>query len=153
MGMALRWSALASLWGQRSKPLLVAVLDNEDEGVRIAALAALRKVGGVDENVVVRIEKMLNKGGGDLRAAAAAALADTLPHARAHAVAILRQALLPQAKGMLARIRGPAAATEEPLLVLALSLEVLVTCQRSDRLLHAAGDLVGLLAHEGLLES
>jgi serine/threonine protein kinase len=118
-------TALASLWGQRSKPLLVAVLDNADEGVRIAALAALRKVGGVDENVIVRIEKMLGKGGTDLRAAAAAALADTLPHARAQASAILRQALLPQAKGVLARIRGPAAAPEDPLFVLALSRALL----------------------------
>ncbi len=118
-------TALASLWGQRSKPLLVAVLDNEDEGVRIAALAALRKVGGVDDNVVVRIEKMLGKGSTDLRAAAAAALADTLPHARARAFAIVRQALLPQAKGVLARIRGPGAPTDDALVVLALGRAVL----------------------------
>jgi serine/threonine-protein kinase len=118
-------TSLASLWGQRSKPLLVAVLDNEDEGVRIAALTALRKVGGVDDNVVQRVAKMLGKGGSDMRAAAAAALADTLPHARPQAVALLKQAVLPQNKGVLARIRGPAALEEDPLVAVALCRAIL----------------------------
>jgi len=112
-------AALATLWGARARPLLVAVLDNEDDGVRIAALGALRKVGGVDEHVAERVEKMLAKGGNDLRAAAAAALADVPPRARDQAIAILKRALVPQTKGVLARFRDPASAIEqEPVVVL-----------------------------------
>jgi hypothetical protein len=107
-------------------PLLVAVLDNEDDGVCITALTALRKVGGIDENVLSRIDRILTKGGSDLRAAAAAALADTPPRAQPQAVAVLRRALVPQTKGMLARIRGPAAGVEQDtVVVLALVRTVL----------------------------
>jgi serine/threonine-protein kinase len=125
-------TALATLWQQRARPLLVAVLDNEDEGVKIAALTALRKVGGIDEHVIGRIEKMVGKGTVDLRAAAAAALADAPSPIRDRAIAVLRRALVPQTKGVMAMLRGAERTVDqEPLVVLALARAVLAIGARA----------------------
>jgi serine/threonine-protein kinase len=114
-------TALATLWGQRARPLLVAMLDNEDDAIRIAALAALRKVGGIDEAVIERCGRMLARGSIELRAIAAAALGDASPRVREAASLVLKQGLIAQ-KGVLARLRGPTNPVEnEPTVVLAIA--------------------------------
>ena len=111
-------TALVSLWGARARPLLVGVLGNADDAVRIAALTALRSVGGIDDNVVVRIDRILVRAvaaGDELRAACAAALADATPAARPAASAALKRALSQ-------KITGAAAARPElPAVVLSLA--------------------------------
>ena len=118
--------ALATLWGPRARPLLVGVLDNPDEGVRLAALGALRKVGGIDENVTARIDRiMTSPSGDDLRATAAAALADATPAARPVASAALRRALSPPIRGVLSRLRGTASPPQATLVALAIARALL----------------------------
>jgi hypothetical protein len=86
----------------------------------------LRKVGGIDDHDTGRIERMLARGGPDLRAAAAAALADVPPGPRDRAIAILRRALVPKTKGVMAMLRGAENTMEqEPLVVLALARALL----------------------------
>jgi eukaryotic-like serine/threonine-protein kinase len=52
-------SALVRCWGERAQALLVGLLKDEDESVRIAAIAGIRKIGRVDETVVRRLGAML----------------------------------------------------------------------------------------------
>jgi HEAT repeat protein len=51
--------ALVRCWGERSQALLVGLLKDEDESVRIGAIDGLRKIGRVDETVVRRLGAML----------------------------------------------------------------------------------------------
>jgi serine/threonine-protein kinase len=51
--------ALVRCWGERAQALLVGLLKDEDERVRIAAIAGVRKIGRVDETVVRRLGAML----------------------------------------------------------------------------------------------
>jgi eukaryotic-like serine/threonine-protein kinase len=51
--------ALGRLWAERAAPLLLALLDVADDGVRIAAIAGLREIGAVDEHVVRRLVPIL----------------------------------------------------------------------------------------------
>jgi serine/threonine protein kinase len=51
--------ALVRCWGERSQALLVGLLKDEDESVRISAIEGLRKIGRVDETVVRRLGAML----------------------------------------------------------------------------------------------
>jgi HEAT repeat protein len=51
--------ALVQCWGERAQALLVGLLKDEDESVRIAAIAGIRKIGRVDETVVRRLGAML----------------------------------------------------------------------------------------------
>jgi serine/threonine protein kinase len=52
-------AALVRCWGERSQALLVGLLKDEDENVRVAAIAGLRHIGRVDETVVRRLGAML----------------------------------------------------------------------------------------------
>jgi serine/threonine-protein kinase len=95
--------ALVTLWGPRAKPLLVGTLDQGDDGVRMAALAALRKMRSVDEHVLARIDRILARsvpGGDDLRAAAAGALADVAQPLRPQAIELLKRTAQAKAKVM-----------------------------------------------------
>jgi serine/threonine-protein kinase len=103
--------ALVSLWGPRARPLLVGILDQGDDGVRIAALAALRRMRGLDEHVLSRIDRILGRAvpaGDELRATAAGVLTDVPTPLRPAAMALLKRtiarkggvaALLTAAKG------------------------------------------------------
>ena len=117
-------TALGMLWGARARPLLVGIMDHTDDGVRLAALGALRRVGGIDENVVGRIDRLLSRAvpaGDDLRAGAAAALADATAPAHPAAIALLRRALLPHGRGVLAVLRGAVGPQDNPLVILAIA--------------------------------
>jgi len=53
--------ALGRLWAERAAPLLLALLDTDDDGVRTAAIAGLREIGAVDEHVVRRLFPILTR--------------------------------------------------------------------------------------------
>jgi serine/threonine-protein kinase len=84
--------ALGRLWAERAAPLLLALLEVQDDGVRLAAIAGLRQIGAVDELVVHRLMPILTRkiaAGDELRLAAVAALEFVTPDARPVAVPIL----------------------------------------------------------------
>jgi eukaryotic-like serine/threonine-protein kinase len=60
-------AALARAWGQRARPLFVALLQDADEGVRFAVLATLKASASLDVEVVRRLALLIEK---DARASA-----------------------------------------------------------------------------------
>jgi len=98
-------AAVLTLLGARSRPVLVANLDDADDGVRIAALTGLRALQSIDSDVVSRIDRMLSgavSASDELRAVAAAVLADAAPAARSSAGITLRRALEPKPRRLFA---------------------------------------------------
>jgi serine/threonine protein kinase len=86
--------ALGRLWHERAAPLLLALLDVTDDGVRAAAIAGLREIGAVDEHVVRRLVPILARkvqAGNEVLLAAVAALEFVTPDARPVAVPLLVQ--------------------------------------------------------------
>jgi serine/threonine protein kinase len=86
--------ALGRLWAERAAPLLLALLDVNDDGVRGAAIAGLREIGAVDEHVVRRLVPILMhkvEAGHDLRIAAVTSLEFVTLDARPVAVPVLVQ--------------------------------------------------------------
>ena len=84
--------ALARLWSERAAPLLLALLDVNDDGVRGAGILGLRAIGAVDEHVVRRLLPILQRkveASDELRIEAVASLALVTPDARPLAVPIL----------------------------------------------------------------
>src|SRR5262249_37188259 len=93
-------SALSSVWGPRANPWYSPLVEDPDDGVRIAAVSALRKHGGLDREAVRRIGRVLTNAlsaGAEAKVAAAAALGDTAGPARAAAAAPPPSGLLPRA--------------------------------------------------------
>ncbi len=91
-------AAIVKLWGDRSKPLLVGMLQSKDDVVRIAGIAGLRQINGIDEHVIPRLQAILLRrlpAGEELRAGAAVALSHTVPSAQAPAVSLLAQLMTP----------------------------------------------------------
>ncbi|MBI2892482.1 MAG: protein kinase [Deltaproteobacteria bacterium] len=112
--------ALAALWGPRARQRLATLLDDPDDGVRVAAVAGLRRVGGVDAEVVLRIEKILSgvtPAGDDLCATAAAALFDVVQDAKPGAVEVLVKAMEPRRGGVVSRFVGSGKGQASPLVV------------------------------------
>lgn len=87
--------ALTKLWGERARPLLLGLVTNADDGVRMAAVIGLREIDAVDVHAVRRIAPLLDPSvaGPQARAAAVAALVTALPDARQLAAGILAQAV------------------------------------------------------------
>lgn len=86
--------ALGRLWAERAAPILLALLDVTDDGVRMAAIAGLREIGAVDEHVVRRLVPILSRkveASQELRLATVAALEFVTPDARPVAVPLLVQ--------------------------------------------------------------
>ena len=78
-------ASIVKMWGDRAKPLLVGMLQSKDDVVRIAGIAGLRQLEGIDEHVIPRLQAILLRrlpAGEELRAAAAVALSHTVPSAR-----------------------------------------------------------------------
>jgi serine/threonine-protein kinase len=91
-------ASVVKLWSERSKPLLVGMLQSKDDVVRIAGIAGLRQINGIDEHVVPRLHGILTRripAGEDLRAAAAVALSHATPTARQPAVSVLAALVTP----------------------------------------------------------
>ncbi len=90
--MAASLIALATLWGERARPLMLGALSTDENVVQEAALVALRHAGGVDPIVVRHIDRILSgamRASESLIVAAATVLADALPPARPAASALL----------------------------------------------------------------
>jgi serine/threonine-protein kinase len=86
------------MWGERSKPLLVGMLQSRDDTVRIAGIAGLRQLNSIDERVVPRLQAILQRripAGEELQAAAALALSHTVPGALQPAISLLAQLMTP----------------------------------------------------------
>ncbi|MEP7123445.1 MAG: protein kinase, partial [Byssovorax sp.] len=116
-------TALASLWGPRARLRLVKALDDTDEGVLMATIGALHRGGGVDGDVVARIEKILaeaSPAGDELRIAAAGALVDTVGAARTQAIEVLSRAVAPPVAGFLSKLIS-AETVERPRVVVTLA--------------------------------
>jgi serine/threonine-protein kinase len=91
-------ASIVKMWSERAKPLLVGMLQSKDDVVRIAGIAGLRQLNGIDEHVVPRLQAILMRrlpAGEELRAAAAIALSHTAPTAIQPAVSLLAQLITP----------------------------------------------------------
>jgi serine/threonine-protein kinase len=109
---------LVTLWGDRARPLLLAVLlKDPDEGARVAAIRGLRDLHAVDDHVVRKAEDILAEpvapgataSGTAVRIAIAEALGEARDDARALAAAVLRRALAPKGGMFGLRSRAPSA--------------------------------------------
>jgi hypothetical protein len=130
--------AVANLWGPRARPLLLGVLDSASEGVRLASLAAFRKIGGLDDHVVRRIERILarpSNASDELRAASASALAEVGPISRAQAIELLQRSLAPPKGGLLSKLRAAPDHESAPLVLVSAARSLLVL---EGRAAHAA---------------
>ena len=83
--------ALARVWTDRARPMLLALLSQEDEGLEAAAIAGLTEIGAMDEHTVRRVAAVVNRGttSTELRVAALEALTAIADEARAVAVPFL----------------------------------------------------------------
>ena len=91
-------ASIVKMWSDRAKPLLVGMLQSKDDVVRIAGIAGLRQLNGIDEHVVPRLQAILMRrlpAGEELRAAAAIALSHTAPTAIQPAISLLAQLITP----------------------------------------------------------
>ena len=91
-------ASIVTMWGERAKPLLVGMLQSKDDVVRIAGIAGLRQLSAIDEHIIPRLQAILLRrlpAGEELRAAAAVALAHTVPSAQAPAISLLAQLMAP----------------------------------------------------------
>jgi serine/threonine-protein kinase len=89
-------AAIIKLWGDRAKPVLVAMVTSKEDVIRIAGIAGLRQLGAIDEHLVPRLHAILTRrvpGGEEVRAAAAVALAHATPSAKQPALSVLAQLL------------------------------------------------------------
>ncbi|MBX3199476.1 MAG: serine/threonine protein kinase [Labilithrix sp.] len=92
-------ASIIKLWGERAKPLFVAMVQSKDDVVRVAGIAGLRQLRAVDEHLVPRLQAILTRrvpASEEVRAAAALALAHASATARQPAVSLLAQLLTPQ---------------------------------------------------------
>jgi serine/threonine protein kinase len=100
---------IVTLWGDRARPLLLAVLlKDPDEGARVAAIRGLRDLHAIDDHVVRKGEDLLAEtaapaasgslagGSNAVRIAVAEALGDARDDARPLAAEVLRRALTPK---------------------------------------------------------
>ncbi len=120
-------AALPGLLGPRARPPLVHALDDIDEGVRAAALAGIRAIRAVDEDVVTRVEQVLSgaiPASDELRAGAAGALADVRESAKARAVEALVRAIRPKTRSIVSLFKNDA--DTENVLVLTTVARVLI---------------------------
>jgi serine/threonine-protein kinase len=91
-------ASIVTMWGERAKPLLVGMLQSNADAVRIAGIAGLRQLNAIDEHVIPRLQAILLRrlpAGEELRAAAAVALAHTVPSAQPPAISLLVQLMTP----------------------------------------------------------
>ncbi|MDB5217025.1 MAG: serine/threonine protein kinase, partial [Myxococcaceae bacterium] len=123
-------ASIVKMWGDRAKPLLVGMLQSKDDVVRIAGIAGLRQLEGIDEHVIPRLQAILLRrlpAGEELRAAAAVALSHTVPNARQLAVSLLAQLITPPRDAVDPRISTPQAGalSREDAVVIAIARSLL----------------------------
>jgi serine/threonine protein kinase len=121
-------ASIVQLWGERAKPLLVGMLQSKEDVPRIAGIAGLRQLSGIDEHVVPRLHSILLRrlpAGPELRAAAAIALAHASPSARQPAISLLAQLLAPPRETPPESHRGGGALSKEDAVVVAIARSLL----------------------------
>lgn len=121
-------TAIVPLWGDRARKPLVEALEYAEEPARIIALTELRRLRAIDEYVFSVIERFLTMrgiAGEELRAAAAAALADVAAPLRARAIQLLSKAVEGK-RGFLASLRGSTDGDESVVVMEAMGRALLV---------------------------
>ncbi len=119
--------AIVRCWRDRSRALLIGVIHDVDDRVRIAAVGGLREIGGVDEHIVRRVAALLDpndRGSAALKTIAIATMRSATPAARPLTIALLQrlvanlplarasdESLLLESAGALVTLSGRAAAT------------------------------------------
>jgi serine/threonine-protein kinase len=132
-------AAIVQLWGERTKPLLVGMLQSKDDVVRIAGIAGLRQMKGIDEHVIPRLQAILLRrlpAGEELRAAAALALSHAAPSAVPPAISLLAQLLTPPREGSEPRIQAASSdggITREDAVTLAIARSLLALAGKTHR--------------------
>lgn len=131
-------AAIVNLWGDRAQPLLVGMLQSKDDVVRIAGIAGLRQLNGIDEHVVPRLHAILMRrvpAGDDVRAAAAMGLGHASNSARQPAVSLLAQLVTPprEAETQKAPTTNPGALSREDAVVVAAARSLLTLGGKSYR--------------------
>src|SRR5690606_32757800 len=67
-------ASIIKLWGDRAKPVFVAMVQSKEDVVRVAGIAGLRQLGAIDEHLVPRLQAILTRrvpASEEVRAAAA----------------------------------------------------------------------------------
>ena len=130
-------ASIVKMWSDRSKPLLVGMLQSKDDVVRIAGIAGLRQLNGIDEHVVPRLQAILMRrlpAGEELRAAAALALSHAAPSAKPPAVSLLAQLITPSREAIDPRLTAPTnVLSREDAVVIAIGRSLLVIGGKSYR--------------------
>ena len=122
-------AALSAPWGAPARQMLLGALDDADEGVRVAALTGLRRVGAVDTEMVRRVERILtgaSPGGDNVCAVAAALLADVSLEARSDAVAVLCTAIQPRKSSVVALLTRSGSGAQDSSMVVETIARVLL---------------------------
>jgi serine/threonine protein kinase len=86
--------AIVRCWGERSRALLMGLLQDPDDRVRIAAVGGLRELGGVDEHIVRRVAALLDpndRASVALKSLAVVTIRGAAPAARPLAIALLER--------------------------------------------------------------
>jgi hypothetical protein len=120
-------AAIVPLWGERARKPLMDALEFAEEPARIVAVTELRRIRGIDEQAVGVIERFLTMKGSaseELRAAAAAALADVLPIGRTRAIALLTKGIEGK-RGVIAMLRGDGGSDESVMVTEAMARSLL----------------------------
>lgn len=118
--------ALAGLWGERARPLLLGALNHVGPGVVVGAIMGLRAIRAIDTHAVARLDAVLS-GNATMtdaaRAAAATALAEATPDARNAAAMLVTRAWAPPRTTLWSS--PPPSASQDLVVALAHSLLVL----------------------------
>jgi serine/threonine-protein kinase len=151
-------AAIVKLWGERSKPVLVGMVQSKEDVVRIAGIAGLRQLGAIDEHLVPRLHSILTRrvpAGEEVRAAAALALAHVSDTAKQPAVSLLAQLVTPPREVGPIETRPNGVMTKQDAVVLAMARSLLtiggppyrrVVAERADKSAEPLrGQLRGLL--------
>ena len=102
-------SALATLWGERARPLLRGALGHPHPRVAIASIGGLRLLRAIDERVVRRLEAVVTgivPAIEELRIAATMALGEASPEARAEAAMLVSRAFESDRRGGATPVSG-----------------------------------------------
>ncbi len=95
---------LPALLGPESHAILRSASRDPDDLVRVAAIASLRQIGGVDDAIVALARDVLNaqvETSLELRVAVAEALSDVAPELRREAATVLGEALMPRSRSFM----------------------------------------------------
>ncbi len=144
-------SAIVPLWGERARKPLMEALEYAEEPTRIVAVTELRRIRAIDETTLNVIERLLTTKGSasdELRAAAAAALADVAQPMRPRAIALLTKGVEGK-RGFVAMLRGDGG-SEESVMVTEAMARALIALDRAEGVRAVKGRLA---KSEGLLRA